>query len=89
MAITRDWRLAPEAVTGVKMGEPLRDKNAVIDGAGGAIGGAASQESAREGARVLLTGRSLAKVVAVAKAMSAIWSVRQGRAGRGPRRSGD
>jgi shikimate 5-dehydrogenase len=50
------------------MGELLRDKTAVIDGAGGATG-AASQEFAREGARVFLTGGTLAKVVAVAKAI--------------------
>ena len=45
----------------------LRDKVAVIYGAGGAIGGAAAVAFAGEGARVFVTGRSLAPVEAVAK----------------------
>jgi 3-oxoacyl-[acyl-carrier protein] reductase len=44
----------------------LEDKNAVIYGAGGAIGGAVARAFAREGARVFLTGRTRAKVEAVA-----------------------
>src|SRR6266550_2099297 len=44
----------------------LENKNAVIYGAGGAVGGAVAQTFAREGARLFLTGRSLAKVEAVA-----------------------
>lgn len=44
----------------------LRNKNAVIYGAGGAIGGAVARTFAREGANVFLTGRRLAKVDAVA-----------------------
>ena len=36
----------------------LEDKNAVIYGAGGSIGGAVAKESAREGARVFLAGRT-------------------------------
>jgi 3-oxoacyl-[acyl-carrier protein] reductase len=40
----------------------LEDKNAVVYGAGGAIGGAVAQAFAREGAKVFLTGRTLAKV---------------------------
>ena len=43
----------------------LRNKNAVIYGAGGAIGSAVARVFAREGARVFLTGRSLAKLDAV------------------------
>jgi NAD(P)-dependent dehydrogenase (short-subunit alcohol dehydrogenase family) len=40
----------------------LQNKNAVIYGAGGAIGGAVARAFAREGARVFLTGRVLAPV---------------------------
>jgi NAD(P)-dependent dehydrogenase (short-subunit alcohol dehydrogenase family) len=36
----------------------LKDKNAVIYGAGGAVGGAVARTFAREGARVFLTGRT-------------------------------
>jgi NAD(P)-dependent dehydrogenase (short-subunit alcohol dehydrogenase family) len=36
----------------------LKDKNAVIYGAGGSIGGAVAKEFAREGARVFLAGRT-------------------------------
>src|SRR5437867_4039518 len=49
----------------------LRDKSAVIHGAGGAIGGAVARAFAREGARVFLAGRTLAKVEAVAQTISA------------------
>jgi NAD(P)-dependent dehydrogenase (short-subunit alcohol dehydrogenase family) len=45
----------------------LRDKVAVIYGAGGAIGGAVARAFARDGARVFLTGRQLASVELVAK----------------------
>jgi 3-oxoacyl-[acyl-carrier protein] reductase len=45
----------------------LANKNAVIYGAGGAIGGAVASAFAREGANVFLAGRTLAKVDAVAK----------------------
>jgi NAD(P)-dependent dehydrogenase (short-subunit alcohol dehydrogenase family) len=45
----------------------LKDKVAVIYGAGGAIGGATARAFAEEGARVFLTGRHLASVEAVAK----------------------
>jgi NAD(P)-dependent dehydrogenase (short-subunit alcohol dehydrogenase family) len=44
----------------------LRDKVAVIYGAGGGIGGAVVRVFAREGAEVFLTGRRLAPVEAVA-----------------------
>ena len=40
----------------------LKDKNAIIYGAGGAIGGAVARAFAREEARVFLTGRNLAAV---------------------------
>jgi len=45
----------------------LKDKVAVIYGAGGAIGGAVARAFAREGAELFLTGRHLAPVEAVAK----------------------
>ncbi len=45
----------------------LKNKNAVIYGAGGAIGGAVARAFAREGAMVFLTGRNLDAVDAVAK----------------------
>ena len=49
----------------------LEDKNAVIYGAGGKVGGAVARAFAREGARVFLSGRTLAKVEAVAEEISA------------------
>jgi NAD(P)-dependent dehydrogenase (short-subunit alcohol dehydrogenase family) len=45
----------------------LKDKVAVIYGAGGAIGGAVARAFASEGAKVFLTGRNLAPVEVVAK----------------------
>jgi NAD(P)-dependent dehydrogenase (short-subunit alcohol dehydrogenase family) len=45
----------------------LKDKVAVIYGAGGAIGGAVARAFAREGARLFLTGRLRAPVEAVAE----------------------
>jgi NAD(P)-dependent dehydrogenase (short-subunit alcohol dehydrogenase family) len=45
----------------------LKDKVAVIYGAGGAIGGAVARAFATEGARLFLTGRHLAPVEAVAE----------------------
>ena len=45
----------------------LRDKVAVIYGAGGAIGGAVARTFAREGAKVFLSGRNAMPVEAVAK----------------------
>ena len=49
----------------------LENKNAVIYGAGGAIGGAIARAFAREGARVFLTGRRLPPVNVVAEHISA------------------
>src|SRR5260221_11214781 len=48
----------------------LEKKNAVIYGAGGAIGGAVARAFAREGAKVFLAGRTLASLEAVAKDIS-------------------
>jgi NAD(P)-dependent dehydrogenase (short-subunit alcohol dehydrogenase family) len=48
----------------------LRDKVAVIYGAGGAVGSAVARAFAREGAKLYLTGRQLAKVDGVAKDLS-------------------
>jgi NAD(P)-dependent dehydrogenase (short-subunit alcohol dehydrogenase family) len=45
----------------------LKDKVAVIYGAGGAIGGAVARAFASEGAKLFLTGRSLTPVEVVAK----------------------
>jgi 3-oxoacyl-[acyl-carrier protein] reductase len=44
----------------------LHDRNAVIYGGGGSIGGAVARAFAREGARVFLAGRTLAALDAVA-----------------------
>jgi NAD(P)-dependent dehydrogenase (short-subunit alcohol dehydrogenase family) len=49
----------------------LKDKVAVIYGAGGAIGGAVAHAFARERAKLFLTGRHLAPVEAVAKGVVA------------------
>jgi 3-oxoacyl-[acyl-carrier protein] reductase len=49
----------------------LEHKTAVIYGAGGWIGGAVARAFAREGARVFLTGRTLAKLDAVAAEIAA------------------
>jgi NAD(P)-dependent dehydrogenase (short-subunit alcohol dehydrogenase family) len=49
----------------------LKDKVAVVYGAGGGIGGAVAQAFTREGAMVFLTGRDLASVEIVAKQIAA------------------
>ncbi|MFI5893726.1 SDR family NAD(P)-dependent oxidoreductase [Actinoplanes sp. NPDC051513] len=49
----------------------LEDKNAVIYGGGGAIGGAVARVFAREGARVFIAGRTRAKLDAVARDIAA------------------
>ena len=49
----------------------LENKNAVIYGAGGAIGGAVAKEFAREGASVFLTGRNRENLEAVAREIAA------------------
>jgi NAD(P)-dependent dehydrogenase (short-subunit alcohol dehydrogenase family) len=53
----------------------LEDKNAVVYGAGGAIGGAVARAFAGHGARVFLTGRHLAAVDAVARDIRAAGGV--------------
>ena len=53
----------------------LENKNAVIYGAGGAVGGAVARAFAREGARVFLTGRELDALDALAKEISAAGGV--------------
>jgi NAD(P)-dependent dehydrogenase (short-subunit alcohol dehydrogenase family) len=50
-----------------KIMNELKDKVAVIYGAGGGIGGAVARAFAREGARLFLTGHRLAPVEAVAR----------------------
>jgi 3-oxoacyl-[acyl-carrier protein] reductase len=47
----------------------LEDKNAIVYGGGGAIGGAVARAFAREGARVFLAGRTGAKLERVAEAI--------------------
>ena len=49
----------------------LEDKNAVIYGAGGAIGSGVAEAFAREGARVFLAGRTLETLAPVAKDITA------------------
>ena len=49
----------------------LKNKVAVIYGAGGDIGGAVARAFAREGAKLFLTGRKLAAVKSVAKGIAA------------------
>jgi NAD(P)-dependent dehydrogenase (short-subunit alcohol dehydrogenase family) len=49
----------------------LDNNNAIIYGAGGAIGGAVARAFAREGAKVFLTGRTIDVVQAVAKDITA------------------
>lgn len=49
----------------------LLGKIAIVYGAGGAIGGAVARAFAREGARLFLAGRTLAKLDAVAREISA------------------
>ena len=49
----------------------LKDKVAIVYGAGGAIGGAVARAFAADGARLFLAGRSLAPVEAVAKDIAA------------------
>jgi NAD(P)-dependent dehydrogenase (short-subunit alcohol dehydrogenase family) len=51
----------------MKIMNELKDKVAVIYGAGGEIGGAVARAFAREGARLFLTGHRLAPVEAVAR----------------------
>ena len=48
----------------------LKNKNAVIYGAGGAIGGAVASAFAREGARLFLAGRTLSSLEIVGKSIS-------------------
>jgi NAD(P)-dependent dehydrogenase (short-subunit alcohol dehydrogenase family) len=49
----------------------LQNKNAIVYGAGGAVGGAVARALARDGAAVFLAGRTLAPVRAVAEEISA------------------
>src|SRR3712207_4606414 len=49
----------------------LENKNAIIYGGGGSVGGAVARTFAREGARVFLAGRTLSRVEVVAEEISA------------------
>ena len=53
----------------------LENKNAVIYGAGGAIGGAVARAFAREGAKVFLAGHTLEKVNLVAREISTMGGI--------------
>ena len=53
----------------------LENKTAVVYAAGGAIGGAVARAFAREGARLFLTGRAVAKMDALAKEIVAAGGV--------------
>lgn len=53
----------------------LRDKTAIVHGAGGAIGGAVARAFAAEGARVHLCGRNLATIAPVARDIAAAGGV--------------
>ena len=53
----------------------LEHKNAIINGAGGAVGGAIARAFAREGAKVFLAGRTLASIEAVAREIRAAGGV--------------
>src|SRR5260370_4453776 len=53
----------------------LKDKVAVIYGAGGDVGGAVARAFAREGAKLFLSGRNLRKVEAVAADVISIGGV--------------
>jgi len=53
----------------------LENRNAVVYGAGGSIGGAVARAFAREGARVFLAGRTLAKLDRVAEEIRAAGGV--------------
>jgi NAD(P)-dependent dehydrogenase (short-subunit alcohol dehydrogenase family) len=55
--------------TSVATGSRLQDKTAVIFGAGGEVGAAVANAFARQGARVFLSGRTVAHVKAVADAI--------------------
>src|SRR5215510_15187179 len=50
-----------------KMEMLLQNKNAVIYGGGGAIGGAVARAFAREGAKVFLAGRTVARLDTLAR----------------------
>ena len=56
----------------------LKDKVAVIYGAGGAIGGAVAHAFAAEGARLFLTGRNLAPLEVLTKDIVADRRIRRG-----------
>ena len=53
----------------------LENKNAVVYGGGGSMGGAVARAFAREGANVFLAGRTLAKLDAVAEEITAAGGV--------------
>jgi 3-oxoacyl-[acyl-carrier protein] reductase len=58
-----------------RFGVLLEDKNAVIYGGGGTIGGAVARAFAREGARLFLAGRTLTKLDDVAEEIHSVGGV--------------
>src|SRR5436309_11701656 len=54
-----------------EVGVLLENKNAVIYGGGGSVGGAVARALAREGAKVFLAGRTLATLDKVAQQIAA------------------
>src|SRR2546425_3649722 len=62
----------------------LENKNAVVYGAGGAIGGAVAGAFAREGARVFLAGRTRATLDKGARENSAPGGIAEGGEGHAP-----
>lgn len=66
----------------------LENKNAIIYGAGGNIGGAVARAFAREGAKVFLAGRALAKLDTVAQEIFAPGGNGRDGASRRSRRAG-
>ena len=82
-----DLRWRPERVRTEERAMMLTNRNAVIYGAGGAVGGAVARAFAREGARVFLTGRNLGPVEKVATSIAAEGGARRsGTVGRSRRR---
>ncbi len=66
----------------------LEGKNAVIYGGGGKVGSAVARAFAREWVKVLLAGRTLAKVEAVAEEIRSAGGVAESAQGQRPRRAG-
>ncbi len=62
-----NWRKATAHVDAWEATRLLERKNAVVNGAAGAVGSAVAEAFAREGARALLSGRDLAQMQRLAE----------------------